>query len=105
MKYQLTLAIAACLLANDALAQTAPPPADKANKPVTQTQAPENQATNPEQQVTGPLKAPTPSPNQPQAAAPAVPAKSAKWDVNAPPGMTTRELDLLRLHQLEGGEP
>lgn len=53
MKYQLTLALAACLFANDALAQTAPPAATPAA---------------------------------------ATPAKPAKWDVNAPPGMTTREI-------------
>jgi imidazolonepropionase-like amidohydrolase/Tol biopolymer transport system component len=50
MKYQLTLAIAACLLATEAQAQTAAP------------------------------------------AQAATPAKPAKWDVNAPPGMKTREI-------------
>ncbi|MES2442428.1 MAG: amidohydrolase family protein [Pseudomonadota bacterium] len=88
MKYQVTMALAACLFASEALAQTAPPPADK---PVSETQAPENQATNPAQDVTGPLKPPAPPATPPQtAAAPAAPPKPPKWDVNAPPGLATR---------------
>ena len=81
MRYRLVVTLAA-LLAGSASAQT-PPSADK---PVANTQAPENQAINPEQRVTGPTPATAPN-------TPAVnPTKPAKWDVSAPPGMTTRQV-------------
>lgn len=66
-------------------AQTPAPPT--ATKPVDATQAPENQAADPAQKVTGalpPAAARTPSSN----AAP----KPDKWKVNAPTGMTTRQI-------------
>ncbi|HEX5181574.1 MAG TPA: amidohydrolase family protein [Allosphingosinicella sp.] len=87
MNLRLTAAIAVLLAGASALAQApakqAPPP----DKPAQQSQAPENQVLNPEQRVTGPLapaaaKAPATQP------APTPP----KWDVNAPPGMITREI-------------
>src|SRR4051812_27638253 len=83
MKYRVTAAIAMWLMASEAAAQT--PPADK---PVSETQAPENQVLNPEQAVTGPRKPTTPSATPAQSAA----AKPPKWDVSAPPGMTTRQV-------------
>jgi len=62
-----------------------PPP----NKPVQETQAPENQVINPEQRVTGPLP-----PTAARAPATQPDTKPAKWDVNAPPGMTTRQIPI-----------
>jgi imidazolonepropionase-like amidohydrolase/Tol biopolymer transport system component len=84
MKYRVTAAIAVVLGAIQASAQVAPREAPK--PPVEETQAPENEVINPEQKVTGPLS--------PAAArAPATqPAKPEKWNVNAPPGMTTRQV-------------
>jgi imidazolonepropionase-like amidohydrolase/Tol biopolymer transport system component len=73
--------VIAIALAAQAMAQSPTPP-------VAETQAPENQATNPEQNVTGPLP---PSAARAPAASTAQ-AKSPKWDVNAPPGMTTRQV-------------
>ena len=86
MKYNVTAVIAALMLIGEAGAQAptrqSPPP----NEPVQETQAPENQVINPEQRVTGPL---TPTAAKSPASQP---AKPDKWDVNAPPGMTTRPI-------------
>jgi imidazolonepropionase-like amidohydrolase/Tol biopolymer transport system component len=85
MKYDVAAVLAALFLLAPASAQD---PAPAAPPPVQQTQAPENQATNPEQRVTGPLP-----PNA--ARTPAVtPEKPVKWDVNAPPGMATRQIPI-----------
>ncbi len=82
----------ALALAGAALAQTpptaGPTAAPAAPKPVDATQAPENEAVNPGQRATGPL--PPAATTAPTAAA--TPAKPPKWDVNAPPGMTTRQV-------------
>jgi imidazolonepropionase-like amidohydrolase/Tol biopolymer transport system component len=86
MKYRVTAALAVVLAATQAGAQVAPPPTPTP-PPVQETQAPENEVINPEQQ-TKPL---------PPAAArtPATqPDKPAKWNVNAPPGMTTRQIPI-----------
>ncbi|MDB5691100.1 MAG: amidohydrolase [Alphaproteobacteria bacterium] len=95
MNIRVTAAIAVLLATASAYAQTptrqSPPP----NKPVQETQAPENQVINPEQRVTGPLPATaarTPAAAQPE-------TKPAKWDVSAPPGMTTRQI---RIDTAEG---
>ncbi|HEX8064528.1 MAG TPA: amidohydrolase family protein [Allosphingosinicella sp.] len=88
MKYRVTAAIAAVLAATRAGGQAPPRDTPQPTPPVQETQAPENQATNPEQRVTGPL---------PPAAArtPATqPDKPARWNVNAPPGMTTRQVPI-----------
>jgi imidazolonepropionase-like amidohydrolase/Tol biopolymer transport system component len=83
MKTRMTV-LTTALLATTAFAQapTQSPPL------VQETQAPENQATNPEQR-SAPL---------PPAAAPAPAAstdqKPPKWDVNAPPGLTTRQVPI-----------
>ncbi|WP_380874472.1 TolB protein [Sphingomonas sp. DBB INV C78] len=85
MTHRALTAIALCLAAGPLSAQTNPP----ADKPVEQTQAPENEATTPRPDKTiklPPLK-PTASAT---GAAPA--AKPAKWDVNAPRGLTTRQV-------------
>src|SRR4051812_33694794 len=83
MKHDVAAVLAALFVLAPATAQT-PPPAPA--PPVPETQAPENQARNPEQRVTGPLPAAA-------ARAPAAqPEKPVKWDVNAPPGMTTRQI-------------
>ncbi|MGZ8344046.1 MAG: amidohydrolase family protein [Allosphingosinicella sp.] len=86
MKYRVTAAIAAVLAATQAVGQAPPRDTPPPTPPVQETQAPENEATNPEQRVAGPLP--------PAAArAPATqPAKPEKWNVNAPPGMTTRQV-------------
>ncbi|HEX8625997.1 MAG TPA: amidohydrolase, partial [Allosphingosinicella sp.] len=86
MKYRVTAAIAAVLAATQASGQAPPRDTPQPVPPVQETQAPENEATNPEQRQAGPL---------PPAAArtPATqPAKPEKWNVNAPPGMTTRQV-------------
>ena len=79
-----TPALLAGLLASTALAQTPPqtPP------PVQETQAPENQAINPEQRTTPlpPAAAQAPAASQDQ--------KPPKWDVSAPPGLTTRHVPI-----------
>jgi imidazolonepropionase-like amidohydrolase/Tol biopolymer transport system component len=87
MKYRVSAVLAALFVMGQAGAQTptkqSPPP----NKPVQETQAPENQVINPEQRVTGPLvpsAAPAPAASQP--------SKPEKWNVNAPPGMATRQI-------------
>src|SRR3954452_23914180 len=91
MKYRVTAAIAALLAAGSGGPQARvptkrPPPPDK---PVQETQAPENQVINPEQRVTGPL--PPAVGTAPAASRQALPDK---WDVNAPPGMTTRQIPI-----------
>ncbi|HMJ94179.1 MAG TPA: amidohydrolase family protein [Allosphingosinicella sp.] len=104
MKYDVAAVLAALFLIAPATAQTPPPPPapqpapapappPAPTPPIQETQAPENQATNPDQRVTGPLP-----PTAGQAPA-AEPAKPAKWDVNAPPGMATRQI---RIDTAEG---
>jgi imidazolonepropionase-like amidohydrolase/Tol biopolymer transport system component len=83
MKNRVT-SIIALALAAQATAQVTPP---GGQPPVSDTQAPENQATDPAQKVTGPL-----APSAAPAPAASTAAKPAKWDVNAPPGMTTRAI-------------
>src|SRR5436309_15917942 len=87
MPHRVTAAIAVLLATASAYAQTPtrqnPPP----NKPVQETQAPENQVINPDQRVTGPLP---PAAARAPATQPA--PTPAKWDVNAPPGMATRQI-------------
>src|SRR3569833_2860417 len=92
MEYRVTSVIAALIAAGQltaVAAQTPPTQSPPANAPVQETQAPENQVINPEQKVTGPL------PATHGARTPAVnPAQSDKWDVNAPPGMVTRQIPI-----------
>ncbi len=87
MKYRVTAAIAVVLAATQAGAQVAPPP-QPTPPPVQETQAPENEVINPEQKPVQPLP--------PAAArAPATePDKPAKWNVNAPTGLTTRQVPI-----------
>ena len=75
------------------LAQAAPQP--QPAPPEERTEAPEDQATRP------PTQAPTtpPPPQRPQTAVPTAaaspaPAKGQKWNVNAPPGATVRQVPL-----------
>ncbi|HEX6377357.1 MAG TPA: amidohydrolase family protein [Allosphingosinicella sp.] len=84
---KVTAAIAVVLAAGQAGAQVAPDPAPTP-PPVQETQAPENEVINPEQKPAGPLP--------PAAArAPATePDKPAKWNVNAPPGLTIRQIPI-----------
>ncbi|HEX8481264.1 MAG TPA: amidohydrolase family protein [Allosphingosinicella sp.] len=89
MKYRVTAAIAAVLAATQAGAQAPPRDTPPPVPPVQETQAPENEATNPEQRATGPLP-----PATPRATPAATPAKPEKWNVNAPPGMTTRQVPI-----------
>jgi imidazolonepropionase-like amidohydrolase/Tol biopolymer transport system component len=83
--------VLAVVLTPSAFAQT--PPAPQPPKPIEQTQAPENRAEDPVPQPT-PLPSPTPTQAAPamQSGAAAEPAKPAKWDVNAPPGATIRQV-------------
>src|SRR3954468_15386666 len=98
MGYRVTAALAALLAATgSSWAQSPPTQSPPPNKPVQETQAPENQVINPEQRVTGPL--PPTAARAPAASTPAKPAKPDKWDVNAPPGMQTRQI---RLDTAEG---
>jgi len=85
MGHRVTAAVAAVLAAGQAGAQVAPPPSPP---PVEETQAPENQAVNPAQKPAQPLP--------PAAArAPATePDKPAKWNVNAPQGLTVRQVPI-----------
>ncbi|HEV2568054.1 amidohydrolase family protein [Sphingomonas sp.] len=77
------IALLAGLLASTAAVAQAPTPP----QPVENSQAPENQVLNPEQRST----AQTPA----RANAPAsTPAKPDKWDVNAPPGLTLRQVPI-----------
>ncbi len=55
--------------------------------PAEQAQAPENEVINPEQRNTSPL-----APATAKSPATAAPAKPAKWDVNAPSGLKTRQV-------------
>ncbi|MBB3694252.1 amidohydrolase family protein [Sphingomonas sp. BK580] len=89
MSHRALTAVALCLaaaqLSAPLAAQVSPPPNDP---PVAQTQAPEDQATAPLPDQAGPLPPP-----QPRAGAPVgEKAKPAKWDVNAPRGLRTREV-------------
>lgn len=86
MRYRVTAAIAVVLASAQAGAQV--PPKDTPKPPVEETQAPENEVINPEQKPAQPL---------PPAAGrtPATqPDKPVKWNVNAPPGMTTRQVPI-----------
>jgi imidazolonepropionase-like amidohydrolase/Tol biopolymer transport system component len=94
MKYQVTAALAAFLAITEAGAQSPPTQSPPPNKPVQETQAPENQVVNPEQRVTGPL-----APTGARSPAASTQAKPDKWDVNAPPGMQTRQI---RIDTAEG---
>ncbi|WP_380816933.1 amidohydrolase family protein [Sphingomonas hylomeconis] len=69
-------------------AQTAPP----VQTQVPPTQAPENEVINPDQPAPKPVSPPAPA-AAPVAARPAD-AKPPKWDVNAPPGMVTRQVPI-----------
>lgn len=95
MKNRLTAVIALVLLSGQAVAQTQPSP--PAAKPAEPTQAPENQAINPDQR-TPPTSAAKPVSQSGAQTPPATDAKAAKsdkpekWNVNAPPGMATREI-------------
>lgn len=77
-------AVALCLLAAPLAAQVTPP----ADKPVEQTQAPENEATTALPAAADAL--PPPAPVSTEAGTTA--AKPAKWDVNAPRGLRTRQV-------------
>jgi imidazolonepropionase-like amidohydrolase/Tol biopolymer transport system component len=89
MKYRVTAAIAAVLAATQAGAQAPPKQGPDPTPPVQETQAPENQVINPEQKVTGPLP-----PAAGRAPAAQAEKKPAKWNVSAPPGMTTRQIPI-----------
>ena len=97
MHQRLTTALAVLLAAGPALAQApsgAPPAAGRQADP---TQAPENQALNPDQRTQPsatvrpgpPAVAQTPPTPDPRVVAP---PKPDRWNVEAPPGMTTREV-------------
>jgi imidazolonepropionase-like amidohydrolase/Tol biopolymer transport system component len=77
--------IIALALAAQANAQVPPPNGQQPT--VSETQAPENEATDRAQQPARQLP-----PAAAAAPAASTPAKPAKWDVNAPPGMTTRSI-------------
>jgi imidazolonepropionase-like amidohydrolase/Tol biopolymer transport system component len=77
-------AMVSVLAVGQLLAQSAPPP----DRSVEKSQAPENQVLNPDQKVTGPL------PQTIATKAPPPPAKPARWDVSAPPGMKTHEVPI-----------
>src|SRR3954466_5126942 len=94
MNHRVTAAIAVLLASAAAFAQTPPRQNPPPDKPVQSTQAPENQVINPEQRVTGPLP-----PAAARAPATHAEAKPVKWDVSAPPGMTTRQI---RIDTAEG---
>jgi imidazolonepropionase-like amidohydrolase/Tol biopolymer transport system component len=88
--YRAMTAVALCLLAAPLAAQVTPP----ADTPVEQTQAPENEAAAPLPTPPGALP-PTPAPASTEAAsteAGAKAAKPAKWDVNAPRGLRTKQV-------------
>ena len=72
-------ALALCLSAAPLAAQ---------DKPVEQTQLPENEATAPTSDAAGALPPPAPA----STAAGAKDAKPAKWDVNAPRGLRTKQV-------------
>lgn len=88
MRYRVTAALAAVLAAAQAGAQAPPKQGPDPTPPVQETQAPENQVINPEQKPVTPLP-PT------AARAPATePDKPAKWNVNAPTGLATRQIPI-----------
>ncbi|WP_326525151.1 amidohydrolase family protein [Sphingomonas sp.] len=91
MKHSVATVLATLFVLGAASAQV-PTPRDK---PVEQTRAPEDRAADPLPQ---PQPLPSPAPSnaaaQPQPAASPVPAKPAKWDVNAPPGATIRQVPI-----------
>ena len=90
MRNRVTSVIALLMATGTAFAQAGDAPPPNQPPPVADTQAPENQAINPDNRVTGPLP---PKPPAPAASAtPAAAAKPPKWDVDAPPGMVTREV-------------
>lgn len=96
MKCRTATAVALCLFALDAaaVAQVAPP---ATQNPVAETQAPENEATQPDAARDASLPPPvppaSPAPNANAAAdATRAPAKPLKWDVNAPRGLTLRQV-------------
>lgn len=76
--------LAGLLATTSSFAQAPTPP-----QPVQDTQAPENQVLNPEQKVTGPAK-----PTAANAPAASQATKPDKWNVNAPPGMVTRQIPI-----------
>jgi imidazolonepropionase-like amidohydrolase/Tol biopolymer transport system component len=85
MKTKIAGVLAALLAGTQAAAQT------PAQPPVAKTQAPENQATKP----ADPQALPTPTPGAAQGQDAARPTKTpAKWDVNAPPGATIRQVPI-----------
>ena len=81
-------AVALCLIAAPLAAQVAPP----ADRPVEQTQAPEDQATDPLPAPAGPLPPPAPAKEDATAGAGRSTQSPAKWDVNAPRGLSTRQV-------------
>ena len=89
MTFRVTALLAGLLATTSSLAQAPTQAQPPQPQPVQETQAPENQATNPEQKVTGPLP-----PTAGKAPATSQEAKPPKWDVNAPPGMATRQIPI-----------
>lgn len=87
--FRTATAVALCLLAADLRAQVAPP---AEQKPVEETQAPEDRATAADRPADAPLPPPVPSATPAVPAAATTPAKPAKWDVNAPRGLSLREV-------------
>jgi imidazolonepropionase-like amidohydrolase/Tol biopolymer transport system component len=92
MDHRLTAIIALALISGQAAAQA--PPAPAAGKAAKPAEAPENQAANPDQRraPAAPARPTPPVAPQTPATAEAKPAKPPKWDVNAPPGVTTRQI-------------
>lgn len=86
MTFRVTALLAGLLATTSSLAQA--PTQAQPPQPVQETQAPENQATNPEQKV-----APLPA-TAARSPAASQGEKAPKWDVNAPPGMTTRQVSI-----------
>ena len=90
MKHSVATVLATLFALGAATAQT-PSPQDK---PVERTKAPEDKAADP-LPAPQPLPSPTAAPRAGQpAASPAPAAKPAKWDVNAPPGATIRQVPI-----------
>ena len=93
MNVRTATAIALVLSAGPLAAQSAPPPVEQ---PVAATQAPEDRATRgdtPTDTLPPPAPPATAVPNANVApGVSATPAKPAKWDVNAPRGLRTREV-------------
>ncbi|KTT70598.1 amidohydrolase family protein [Sphingomonas endophytica] len=84
MSHRPLTAIAFCLAAAPLAAQVTPP----ADKPVEQTQVPEDKATDASPTPVGTLPPPRPADGD----AGAKVAKPAKWDVNAPRGLRTKQV-------------